>query len=771
MLAMPDGAVTNRAAKRGRLAQRRKAVGLTQEQLAEQLGVERTTVARWEHGQSEPLPWIRPKLARVLRVSADRLEILLAGGDHGGSEPGVPRQLPSAVADFTGRAAELQELTKILDQASDGTPGTVVISAIGGTAGVGKTALALHWAQQAASRFPDGQLYVNLRGFSPSATAATPGEAIRGFLEALAVPPECVPASQEGQAGLYRSLLAQRQMLIVLDNARDEQQVRPLLPASSGVLVLVTSRNQLAGLAAADGARLLSLDVLTHDEACRLLLARIGQARAAAEPVAVSEIARLCACLPLALAVAAARVVARPRLLLATMAAELRDSSNRLEALDISDPISSVRDVFSWSYQQLSPGAARMFRLLGLHPGPDISVPAAASLAAIPPGRAGLHLGELARAHLITEHLAGRYAFHDLLRAYGASQAHAAEDDQARHEAIARAFDHYLHTAYTAALLIRPTRGPITIPPPRPGVTPETLADHQQALGWFEAEHYVLRSAAFLAEETGFNVHAWQLPWSMTDYLDRKGQWEEQAALHHAALAAVMRLGDKSGEAAARRMLAYSCARLANYDEAGTHLTECLALCRDLGDRGGQALVYQTLSWLAEQQDRYAEALGHAEHALALFRATSNPVGQATASNSVGWYHALLGSHTQARASCQEALAIYHELGALSGEAAAWDSLGYVEHHLGRRSAAEACYQHALSIVRELGDRFSESEVLTHLGDTHHAADEVRQARDAWQQALVILDDLHHPKAGQVRAKLAGIDDQAPSDSPQPGGH
>src|SRR5215470_13466489 len=336
----------------------------------------------------------------------------------------VPRQLPAALADFTGRAAELRALTAMLDQAGAGAAGTVVISAIGGTAGVGKTALALHWAHQAAGRFGDGQLYVNLRGYGPSGAPAEPAEAIRGFLDALGVPPGRIPASAEAQAGLYRSLLAGRKMLIVADNARDEAQVRPLLPASPASLVLVTSRSQLGGLGAADGARLISLDVLPHAEAVQLLTARLGAERAAAEPAAVDQIADLCACLPLALAVAAARAAARPAFPLATVAGELADATGRLDALDAGDPSSSVRAVFSWSTRQLSAQAARMFALLGLHPGPDISVPAAASLAALDKADARRLLRELTRAHLITEHAPGRYAFHDLLRAYATEQAH-----------------------------------------------------------------------------------------------------------------------------------------------------------------------------------------------------------------------------------------------------------------------------------------------------------------------------------------------------------
>jgi transcriptional regulator with XRE-family HTH domain len=508
--AMTEEAVAKGAAKRRGLARRRKALGLTQEALASLLDVEPSTVVRWERGETEPLPQIRPKLAETLRVSAERLDNLLAG--TGLSVPelaAVPHQLPAAVVGFTGRVAELEALTELLHDAA-AAPGTVVISAIGGTAGVGKTALALHWAHQVAGRFPDGQLYVNLRGFDPSGAPAAPEAAIRGFLDALSVPPERIPASAEAQAGLYRSLLSGKRILIVLDNARDEQQVRPLLPASRAGLVIVTSRNQLAGLAAADGARLLSLDVLTRGEALQLLTARLEPGRAAAEPGAVAEIAGLCACLPLALAVAAARAAARPGFLLAPLAEELRDSANRLDALDADDPAASVRAVFSWSYQQLSDASARMFRLLGLHPGPDISVPAAASLAGSADADVRRLLRRLARAHLIAEHVPGRYAFHDLLRAYAAEQAHQTGSQAERDAAVGRVLDHYLHTAARAAFLLDPSKEPVALTPPQPGATAGQPADYAQALAWFEAERQVLLAAITLAARSGFDAHAWE---------------------------------------------------------------------------------------------------------------------------------------------------------------------------------------------------------------------------------------------------------------------
>jgi DNA-binding SARP family transcriptional activator/tetratricopeptide (TPR) repeat protein len=674
----------------------------------------------------------------------------------------VPRQLPAAVADFTGRATELAVLTEMLDQAGAGGPGTVVISAIGGTAGVGKTALALHWAHQAANRFPDGQLHVNLRGFDPSGTQAEPHAVIRGFLDALGVPPGRIAADPVAQTGLYRSLLADKRMLIVLDNARDEQQVRPLLPASAGSLVIVTSRSQLGGLAAANGARLLSLDVLTRAEAVHLLTARIGTVRVAAEPDAVDQIAELCAYLPLALAVAAARAAARPHIPLATLAAELAGTTGRLDALDAGDPASSVRAVLSWSYQSLSDLAARMFRLLGLHPGPDISVPAAASLAGTDEADARRLLSELTRASLLSEHRPGRYAFHDLLRAYAADQAGAAEDQQARHEATGRILDHYLHTAIAAALLINPSRDPVSLPPPRPAVMPERLADYQQALAWMKAELLVLFAATALADSSGFDSHAWQIPWTMADLLYWGVRWRDLATVQGTAVAAAARLSDLAGQATSLSILGQACARLGHHDQALAHNTAALKLYQQLGDPHGEGQVHMSLGRLAESQERYADALGHSQQALRLFQAQGDRVREAMAINNVGWYHALLGDYQQARVICQQALSLSMELGQWHDEANAWDSLGYAEHQLGNHAEAIDCYERALSIFREFGSRFDQAETLTRLGDTRHARGDLPQARLAWQQALDILDKLDHSLADQVRGKLASTADRGP---------
>jgi tetratricopeptide (TPR) repeat protein/transcriptional regulator with XRE-family HTH domain len=761
MLAMADDAASNGAAKRERLAKRRKALGLTQHDLAALLGVRRSTVVRWESGETEPVPWIRPKLARALQVPASRLAELLGGGDPGGSlSTRVPRQLPATVADFTGRAAELKALTRILEEAAAGPPGAVVISAISGTAGVGKTALALHWAHQVARRFTDGQLYVNLRGFDPSGTPTLPAEAIRGFLDALGVPSDRIPPTPDAQAGLYRSLLADKRMLIVLDNARDEQQVRPLLPASLASLVIVTSRNQLAGLAAADSARLLTLDVLSHGDAVRLLTARLGAERASAEPAALAEIATRCACLPLALAVATARAAARPGFPLAALAAELRDAPGRLDALDNGDSSGNIRTVFSWSYRQLSPAAARIFLLLAVHPGPDISAAAAASLAAVSEPQARRLLRELTRAHLVTEHVPARYASHDLLRAYAAAQARDSGSESDRAAATTRFLDHYLHTAYCASLLIEPAREPIALVPPGGGAAPESLTGYRQAVTWFETERQVLVAAVARAAGSGFDRHAWQLPWVMADYLDWRGHWHERVSLLSTGLAAAIRLGDTAGQAVSCRLLGHAWFRVGDYDQAGVQLRQSMELYRHLGDRVGEGKAHVLIALVAEGQGRFSDALEDCEQALYLFRDAGYTVGEALTLNNIGWFHGLLGDHQQARAYSQRSLTMSAELGYRRNEGFAEDSLGYAEHALGNFPAAVACYQRAIGIFRELGDRYYEACSLSYLGDTYHAAGELSRARTVWRQALAILDDLSHPDAEKVRAKLDSADGQ-----------
>jgi DNA-binding SARP family transcriptional activator len=670
--------------------------------------------------------------------------------------PVVPAQLPAALAAFVGREDSLKQLDSLL--AGDAPPAAVVISAIAGTAGIGKTALAVRWAHSVADRFPDGQLYVNLRGFDPSGSAMSPAEAVRGFLDALEVPPQRIPASFDAQVGLYRSLLAGRRMLVLLDNARDADQVRPLLPGSPGCLVLVTSRNQLSGLVAAEGAQPLALDVLSTAESGDLLASRLGRDRVAAQPGAVDEIVARCARLPLALAVVAARAALRPDLPLAELAAGLREAAGGLDAFADTDPATDIRCVFSWSYRTLTDDAARLFRLLGLHAGPDITAPAVASLVGRPRRHAQVMLAELARAHLIIEHTAGRYGMHDLLRAYATELAHGNDSDADRRASVGRILDHYLHTAHRGALLLYPRRHPIALAPASSGVTPEHLADHRQATAWFSAEHPVLLAAVEMAANTGFESPAWQLAWTLWDFLDRRGHWQDLAIVQRTALAAANRLGDQAGQAHSQHGLGFAHYLLGDYDAAGQELHQAYELFGALGDHTGQANVELTrCAGVADAGDLQA-ALHHARQAHDLFRAADHRFGQAGALNNIGLLSAELGDHRPALEHCLRALALYEEVDDRHGQAMTWDSLGSIQHHLGDHAEAVACYRRALNIFEDLGDRHEEAETLANLGDTHLALGEVDAARDVWHRALDIFGELGHPDADQTRTKLQQLD-------------
>jgi serine/threonine protein kinase/tetratricopeptide (TPR) repeat protein len=663
----------------------------------------------------------------------------------------VPAQLPADVAHFTGRAGQLEALTELGAEAGR----AVVITAIGGTAGIGKTALAVHWAHRVAGSFPDGQLYVNLRGFDPAAAPLEAGAAVRGFLDALGVAPERVPADPDAQAGLYRSLLAGRRMLVVLDNARDPAQVRPLLPGTPGCLVLVTSRSQLSGLTAVDGARALTLDLLTPHEAGDLLARRLGTGRVAAEPAAAGELAELCARLPLALNITAARAAARPGFPLAVFAAELREARDRLAALDAGDATADIRAVFSWSYRALSPAAARTFRLLGLHPGPDATAPATASLTAASRQQARAALNELASAHLLAEHAPGRYAFHDLLREYAADQARTHDTDEERQEAICRTLDHYLHTAYAADRLLRPVRmGMIAPTSPRPGAAPEELADDQQAWRWLEAEHPVLLAAITQAAAHGFDLHACQLLWTLVTFFDRRGNWHDSLPAQAVSLVAAQRLGDLAEQAFAYRVLGVYSGWLGSYADADSHVQRALELYRQLGDHAGQGATHNVLAASLEQQGRRYEALNHAKQALEQYRAAGHQAGQARALNAVGWFCSLLGDHQQALDYCQQALDLHHDLGNQTGMAGALDSLGHANHHLGHHRQAIEYYRQALDLFRTIRHRYEQAATLSRLGDTYHAVGDYDAARDAWEQALAVFEDLQHPDAEPVRVKL-----------------
>jgi DNA-binding SARP family transcriptional activator/Tfp pilus assembly protein PilF len=680
---------------------------------------------------------------------------LLGGTDAHRPRPAaltpVPAQLPPDVPAFTGRVAPLAAL----DRLGRGSGGTAVV-ALSGTAGVGKTALAVHWAHRSAHRFPDGQLFLDLRGFDPGGPALEPAEAIRDLLDALQVPADRVPAGLAARTALFRSLVAGRRMLILLDNARDPGQVRPLLPGAPGCLVLVTSRVQLLGLVAADGAHPLGLDLLTPAEARELLAGRLGAQRVAAEPDAAAEIVTRCAHLPLALAIVAARGAVQPGLPLRDLATELRDERTRLDALATDEPGGAVRGVFSWSYRALSPPAAAMFRRIGLHPGPALSLPAAASLAGAPVAAVRSVLAELTQASLVAEPAPGRYSCHDLLHAYAAEVAPTADGHASRRTARTRMLDHYLHTACTADRLLLPHREPpITLTPPAAGTVPEPLADREAAMAWFTADHRTLVALIRDAAATGFEAHAARLAWTLCTFFQWRGHWDDQLATQQVALLVTRRLGDETGQAHAHHHLARAHAKLSRPDEAVADYRQALRLFGRQADHAGAGQTHLGLGAVHEQRGDHRTALEHARRALALFRRAGNRPGQANAMNSAGWCHAQLGDHEQAIAACREALGLQQQLGDRDGEAATWDSLGYTHLRHGQVADAVAGYRRAIDLRRALGDRYYEAATLDRLGDAHLTAGDRAAAAEAWRSALGILDALGHADAARVRDKLA----------------
>ncbi|MGP3968404.1 AfsR/SARP family transcriptional regulator [Streptomyces sp. 6N223] len=703
----------------------------------------------------------------------------------------VPRHLPPDTEPFTAREDELAALDELAlppPAATPPLPGRPPLPGhatapcvITGTGGVGKTSLAVHWAHRVSDRFPDGQLYVNLQGFGPTYFARSPAEAVRLFLDALQVPPQRIPTTLEARVGLYRSLLAERRMLILLDNALDSDQVRPLLPNSPGCLVLVTSRAELTGLVAVEGARTLSLGLLPPAHSRELLVRRLGEDTVAAEPAAVADIVSRCAGLPLALAIVAARARARPAFPLAALTSGpdgldggldgsdgpdgpdgLGDSGSgeSLDVFDGGDANTNVRTVFSWSYRALSPDAARLFRLRGLVPGPEISTAAAASLAGIPVRDAHRLLTELTRAHLATEPSPGRYGWHDLLWAYAEELTRLHDSEDERREALHRLLDHYLHSAGRGdRLLDLYHRVPLTLAPPRPGVTLARIADRAQSLAWFGREHRMLLAAIRLAARSGFDTHAWQLAGAAWGFLSQEGRSDDQAAMHHIALQAAERLSDPAAAAHAHVGLAQALIRLGQDGESEAHLRQALALFGGLGDhigQGGQGVCYVYLSVLEDRCGRYAEGLRLSEEALRLYRAAGDRAGEGRTLNNVGWFHAQLGAYGEALRCCEEALAIHRELGDMPGESATLDSIGYIHHRLGQYEEAIAYYRRSLA-WRRGWKRALGARTLRKLGEAQLAAGHREEGQRTLRRALALLDELAPGDARALRARLHGL--------------
>jgi tetratricopeptide (TPR) repeat protein len=663
-----------------------------------------------------------------------------------------PRELPASAWPFVGRGPELTALTALLESADGPAAEGVAIAAICGTAGVGKTALAVHWAHRHAGHFPDGQLYVDLRGFGAGRLLPA-ADALAGFLRALGGSDGDIPQTIAERARRYRTLLAGRRMLIVLDNARDEAQVRPLLPADPGCMVLVASRCQLAGLVAREGAHLISLDLLAEEEARELLTARLGAARAAAEPQVITELIDLCGRLPLALGLAAARAAGRPAFALAQLRSQLTEVTDRLDSLDAGDGEADLRAAFSWSLRRLSERAVLMFRLLGLHPGPDIGIAAARSLACLDEHACRAALAELARVHLLTERAPGRFASHELLHAYAAELAGRMPAAQ-RQAATGRMLDHYLQTAALAASSMERAHPVGQVPRASAGTVPAQIGGRDGAFAWFEAERAVLPGVIRQAAGAGYPDHAWLLPMALREFYLRRGYWGDLLPTYEIALAAARQAGNPEREAEARRYLGASMSRLGRLDEARMQLGQALRLAQDLDDAESQGQSHFQLALVCGSENDYRRAIAHCGLASRLARACRHVDDEAYALNVTGLFHARLGDLGLARAHSERALRLHRRAGSAMGESLALQLLGCLEFADGRYRHATGLLRQALDLCRETGDRYFSADMLDDLGSAYHADGKLDEAEDAWRQALTTFNDLGLPSSHRNRPRL-----------------
>ncbi|MGY0233589.1 tetratricopeptide repeat protein [Longispora urticae] len=649
----------------------------------------------------------------------------------------APAQLPPDVVDFTGRADQLELLDGLLPD--HGRPGAtaVVLTTIAGVGGVGKTALAVHWAHRVRDRFPDGQLYLNLHGYSATAPLR-PLDALIRLLRALGVPGGRIPTELPAAVAAYREKVSGLRLVVVLDNANSPEQVRPLLPVGPGSLAVVTSRDRLAGLVARDGARRVTLTELGPADALALLTRIVGAGRVAAEPAAAAELTVLCGQLPLALRITAAYLVDRPEVGLAEHAAVLREG-NRLRALTVAgDEQSSVRAAFDQSYAALSPAEARLFRLLGRVPGADLTVDAAAALVDTSVPEAEFLLDRLAAAHLVAEHAPGRYTLHDLLREYAAHRAAAEESPEALDGASGRLVDWYLAVLHAAAALIAPQRDRVKLSARRVPEAPPFPPDQLDALVFLDAERANLLPVFRLAVLRGDDASAYELAYRLKDFFVDRGHGPESVELFEAALEVAGRLGDAVGTASAHTDLATVYRQVGRADDARAHLRHAMELHRATGDRAGLAAANNLFAALCVTQGRYAEALGPLEAALGHFEETGDLFRVSVALINLGICAAEGDRSADAVDYFRRAIVLQRRTGDRRGEAMSLNCLGIAHQKRGEHTEAGDVFREALAISRELGDLRGEGDVLNSLGDLHRVRGELADALDHLRGSLEI---------------------------------
>jgi tetratricopeptide (TPR) repeat protein/transcriptional regulator with XRE-family HTH domain len=708
--------------------------------------------------------------------------------------PLVPRQLPPRLPEFTGRQDELARLGALSATLAGGR--AVLISAIDGLGGVGKSALAVEAAWSLADRFPDGQLYLDLQGSTPGVAPLAPTQALGRILRSLGVEPRDLPTDLQEGAARLRSLTAGRRLLVLLDNARDAEQVRPLLPGGRTCAVLITSRDTLAFL---DGVTRLALDVLGEAEALQLLSRLVGPGRVRAEPQAARRLVRACGLLPLAIQLVGRRLASRPRWSVAGLVDQLQDANGRLDRLRFGDR--ELRGSLSLSYDALAaeePEAAQAFRLLALLDGQDVALPVAAAMLQRPAQDTTVILERLVDASLLTDPRPGRYAFHDLLRLVAREQAAAIDAPAERTAAVVRALRSYVITACDACELLH--RGSWRLANLRKDIAPgdPPFADRAGALAWLEAERTNLTAAIDQAAgDPGLPVVlAWQLASALFTFFDLRGYWLDWTSANQTVLQAARRDGDRAVEAAALADLGCARIRQAEFEQAAACLQQALELAQETEAVLVQAASLNGLGIVYQRIGRYEQALAYQLAHLDVARASGGPTNQASALSNLGMVQQRLGRYEDALASYQESLAIlraldsrhgqgeclvniaevyerlgrYEEaleysLGSLEvyealadrlGHAEALRQLGVVYQRLSRFEEAVDHLRRSLAIHLELGDPHGEAETLRDLGAAEAAAGRHRQAHQFWQDALAIMERLGIPEADDVRARLAG---------------
>jgi len=746
----------------GLLRQLRAEAKLTQQELAEAASLSPRSVSDLERGINRTAHKdtailladalrlagpVREMFVAAARGRAPASDVLAArqGMEQGAFTAAATRTLPRDIAAFTGRQAELARLMGALAETAAGG-GVVGIHAIGGMAGVGKTAFAVHAAHRLTGSFPDGQFFLPLHAHTAGQRPVAPADALASLLLTAGVAAQQIPPGLEARAARWRDFAAGKKILLLLDDAAGHDQVRPLLPGTAGSLVLVTSRRRLTAL---EDTAVISLDTLPAEEAATLLARLVARPGIRAADAAVGEITRLCAYLPLAIGMLASQLRHHPARSGAQLAADLAAASDRLALMRAENV--TVAAAFGLSYTDLTAGQQRLFRRLGLVPGPGVDAYAAAALDGTSLDAARRCLDELYDQHLITEPAPGRYQLHDLLREH--ARVLATDDDPADCDAaVERLLDYYLHTALAADWHI-PTWDTTVRRRPLvrwPGDAPD-LSTLGQAAAWLEAERPNLHAAVGYAAASGRHRHAVQIPAAMGGFLRTHGHWDQAAALHQTALSAARHAGDTPGQAGTLHELGLMGTLTGDYPAAAASLAQAVALYGDIGDRPGQAYALCQLAIVQVVTGDYPAGIASHQQALALARGSGDQGAEACALQTLGFAQQQTGEYLASAANLADALALYHSLGHRLGQAESFNRLGILQTLTGDYPAADANIRQALEIFRDLGDRPYQACALNDLGMVQQLTGDYPAAAASHQQALELFRDLGN-RLGQAEA-------------------